>query len=120
MVKVSFETSSEKGVEAFKVERSFDAKSWKLVYLAASKSDLGAKYEFEDCNSPNKSCYYRLTEVQSNGKLIFHKIIYAELEGESSKEIYDLNGVKVGDGDKRAGFYIVRYASGAIVKLAIF
>jgi hypothetical protein len=84
-VVLTWETASEKDNAYFDVERSADAKTWQSMGQVASKGNaqLAQKYTFMDENPLRGTTYYRLKDVDMNGKSTYSKILSVDMVGKS-------------------------------------
>lgn len=88
-VLVQWSTSEELNAVNYQVERSIDGDSWNTIgYIAAigSSSTLN-NYSFIDKNSSLKTTYYRIKEVDVNGKETMTSIKSIKAEPSSATEI---------------------------------
>jgi Secretion system C-terminal sorting domain len=71
-------TSSELNSNYFEIERSKDGKNWNKIgdnIKAAGNSNVFRHYEFMDNNPLNGINYYRLVQVDLDGKLTYTKVV---------------------------------------------
>jgi hypothetical protein len=83
--KLKWTTQTEIGNKGFEIERSQNGITFSKLDFVASKADLGTstqslEYEFID-NSPfEKSNYYRIKQIDQNGKTTFTNVVHINRE----------------------------------------
>ena len=88
---VSWQTASEHNSASFILERSADGKEWEAIteLEAAGNSNSTIDYQYEDLNSYRFVGYYRLTQVDLDGKQKVYDPIYTNCsKSENEVEIY--------------------------------
>ena len=67
---VSWTTATEMNNDHFEVERSFNGTEWSVIamVLPTNNSILESEYSFVDRNVPSASSYYRIAQVDDNGR----------------------------------------------------
>src|SRR5574343_12134 len=88
---VSWQTASEHNSASFILERSTDGKEWEAITTleAAGNSNSTIDYQFEDVTTLRFVGYYRLTQVDIDGKQKVYDPIYTNcLKSENEVEIY--------------------------------
>lgn len=85
-VLISWATSSEDNSSHFEVERSADARVWKMIGKVGAKnsSSVRAEYSFPDTH-PLRSNYYRLKMVDLDGSYAYSRIVSAVGDAQSLK-----------------------------------
>ncbi|MFM7711144.1 MAG: T9SS type A sorting domain-containing protein, partial [Ferruginibacter sp.] len=89
-VVLNWATASEINNAYFNIERSLDGVSWKLVgkKMSATNGSSTNNYTFIDDTIQEDNYYYRLRQVDVDGKSVFSNIIYVgKCEKSSSKSI---------------------------------
>lgn len=78
-VKIAWQTSSEKNNSYFSVQRSFDAENWEVIghVVGAGNSTALNKYSFTDNALFNPVTYYRLKQVDLDGKFKLTEMVSA-------------------------------------------
>lgn len=72
---IQWSTSEEINASGYEVERSFDANNWsKIAYMVASKSSNINNYSYTDKNAVTKPVYYRIKQVDVDGKFTYTAI----------------------------------------------
>jgi len=77
-VNLHWETGSEKNTLFFEVQRSSDAENWepKASLAGAGHSSIRRVYSYTDSTVSTHSFYYRLKQVDKNGRFDYSKIIF--------------------------------------------
>lgn len=83
---LAWETASEINNKGFQIERQKANGNWDILGFVTAQGK-GAKYEFTD-NTPLSINYYRLRQIDINGKETFSKVVSVELKGVSNLKIY--------------------------------
>jgi hypothetical protein len=93
-VAVQWETASECNSQLFKVLRSADCQNWDVLGLvqAAGNSTTNRKYSFVDQN-PFERNFYRLQQIDFDGKVTLSKIVTADLNRSENKIVVFPNPV---------------------------
>jgi Metallo-peptidase family M12B Reprolysin-like/Secretion system C-terminal sorting domain len=87
MVKLTWQTASEINNKGFQVERQNpNGKDWDILGYVSTKGN-GANYTFED-NAPLRTSYYRLRQIDNDGKETFSNIVNIVMEGKTGLSIY--------------------------------
>lgn len=70
-------TYSETNAEGFYVQRSVDAEFFEEIhFVPATNTNLLSHYEFTDCEPGNKGWYYRIRQIDYDGKIDYTQIIF--------------------------------------------
>lgn len=149
---ITWATTSETNNSHFEVERSNDAQAWDWIATVASKGNgnLVQKYAYTDEDLPAGECFYRIKQVDFDGKYDYSKVLVAtnRLDVESfyynpadktihlnnasrvaPATLYTLKGVPIltsEDGstlqtsELENGIYILKLPSGTVRKLVIY
>ncbi|HYG38772.1 MAG TPA: T9SS type A sorting domain-containing protein [Cytophagales bacterium] len=82
-VKLNWTTASETNNDHFEVERSTDGIEFTSIgnVAGSGNSDSRKDYEFTDSKIHNNKYYYRIKQVDFNGKFAFSNIISVEAQG---------------------------------------
>jgi hypothetical protein len=88
-ISLSWETASEKNNVQFNVERSLDGVNFFSIGSVKGRgnSDIITNYNFIDNNNQNLLAYYRLNQIDYNGKINPSKIISVEKNCSENSEI---------------------------------
>ncbi len=143
-VVLEWQTSSEINNSHFEVEKSYDAKDFSSIGTVGSKGDSDAlvEYSFTDEAPQSGINYYRLRQVDNDGKFEYSKIrsinytgsysikvepnptddyiIFRGLKNNSSLEIIDTNGVQlyqstISNGNSDLKLNVSNYHSGLYI-----
>ena len=89
-VKLNWLTASETNSLAYEIQRSKNSSSWKTIGSVATKgtSSEHNNYEFIDKNPLDILSYYRLKQIDIDGKFDYSKIINVNFRNEGKIEIY--------------------------------
>jgi hypothetical protein len=89
-VKLNWTTASESNNKGFEVERSTDAAKWLNVGFVpgSGNSNVIKSYSLMDKNLPTGKYFYRLKQIDLDGKFNFSNILRIDVNG---KLIYELN-----------------------------
>ncbi|MFM9950519.1 MAG: T9SS type A sorting domain-containing protein [Saprospiraceae bacterium] len=90
-VNLHWETASEHNNDRFEIERSVDGTQWPtlgVVYSHDGSSNEAQSYTFEDKHPVKGLNYYRLKQVDADGKFEYSTIIAVENANESRIQIY--------------------------------
>ena len=76
-VKLNWQTASEKNNKGFEIERSVDAKTWENIgaIKGHGESNIIVDYTFEDKRPLSILTYYRLKQVDFDGKASYSKVV---------------------------------------------
>lgn len=87
---VKWATASEIRNDHFEIERSLNGKDFEMIAKVQSSSLTKSenKYSFEDKNSINGTAYYRLKQVDTDGKEKYFDIITVNCKRKGEVEIY--------------------------------
>ena len=86
-VKLDWETANEVNNKGFQVERrQATGDSWDILGFIAAKGK-GSSYDFVD-NTPLSINYYRLRQLDNDGKETLSKVVSASLKGKGGLSIY--------------------------------
>ncbi|MFC5271946.1 T9SS type A sorting domain-containing protein [Adhaeribacter terreus] len=88
---LSWETASEINNSHFEIERSSNGKDFTKIGEVAGQgtSNAAKRYQFTDKNSSTTQQYYRLKQVDFDGKFTYSKIVSAKIAGQlNAIEIY--------------------------------
>jgi hypothetical protein len=85
---LNWETASESNSKQFIVERSSNGTDFEAIgsLPAAGNSNVVRQYAFTD-NTPTYVNYYRLKQVDLDGKSVYSKILYAKVEKASPLQL---------------------------------
>ena len=75
-IQLAWSTDNEVGNSHFDIERSFNGVDWKriAVVFGAGSSSSTSQYNYNDRNISNAVVYYRLRQVDANGRFIYSSI----------------------------------------------
>ena len=73
-VDLKWQTSDEINTKEFVIQKSIDGTNWKNIGQLVSKNGQSNHYSFED-GTPEKKNYYRVKQVDVNGRFTFSKVI---------------------------------------------
>lgn len=111
-------TTSESGNDYFLMERSIDNENWTVIdhQSGAGYSNSELNYYFDDYSFRNSINYYRLSQVDYNGKVNKYKVVAIDnqLTDVHVVEITNMMGQKVND--DFSGPRIIRYSDGSILR----
>ncbi len=81
-INLAWKTASERNNHFFEIERSSNSVSWKKIATVqgSGNSDLANRYQFQDNTPANGANYYRLKQVDFDGKFSYSKIALATFE----------------------------------------
>jgi len=90
-IQLQWETSSEINADRFEVEHSTNGLSWTMLKAVAAKGGDNAaaghqQYQLQHNNPENGSNYYRIKQIDLDGKFEFSKIIRVEFQSQSGIE----------------------------------
>lgn len=76
---LTWSTSSETNADHFEIQKSDDGSIWLRAGIvdAAGQSSTSQKYEFTDIQKRNNDAYYRIAEVDRDGKIQLTRIVHA-------------------------------------------
>ena len=76
-MKLNWQTASEKNNKGFEIERSVDAKTWENIgaIKGHGESNIIVDYTFEDKRPLSILTYYRLKQVDFDGKASYSKVV---------------------------------------------
>lgn len=79
-VKLLWETPSEQNIDGFEIQRSSDGKDWSAIGWQDSKHFTNGKstYTFSDYQPLSPFNYYRLKQIDNNGKFEFSNVVQVE------------------------------------------
>ncbi|MHA6249865.1 T9SS type A sorting domain-containing protein [Pontibacter sp. CAU 1760] len=82
-VNLQWLTASEKDNRHFEIERSADGKTFKSIGMVNGNGDSSRpiKYSFQDRNPMQGTAYYRLKQVDTDGKFTYSKVILVYANG---------------------------------------
>ncbi|WP_207434133.1 T9SS type A sorting domain-containing protein [Sabulibacter ruber] len=85
-VQLRWATASEKDNDFFQVERSLDAKNFVSIGQVKGNgtSNVLQNYSFTDATAPAGTVYYRLKQVDFDGKFEYSKVIAVKADGKTS------------------------------------
>ncbi|WP_210488358.1 YDG domain-containing protein [Rufibacter aurantiacus] len=85
-VYLSWTTATEKDNDYFQVERSQDGKSFAIIGKVNGNGTTNEKqeYSFTDAAAPAGTVYYRLKQVDFDGKFEYSKVIAVKADGKAS------------------------------------
>ena len=115
-VKLNWETTQELNNEYFNIEHSLDGINFKKIATVNSKGNTstGHAYEFEDNQNINGKHFYRLKQVDVDGKFTYAPIVVVKIAGKKLS-IYPnpvVNEININGGDvlKNTQYKIVNQA----------
>lgn len=87
-VDIIWQTASETNNSGFVVEKSSDGKTFAQIGFVdgAGNSNRPKSYVFSDLNPINGTNYYRLKQIDTDGKFVYTKIITTSCENENNPE----------------------------------
>ena len=108
---LKWSTATESNNSYFKIERSLDASNWETVGMVpGSGNTIETKhYTFIDYNLLPNYYFYRLKQIDMNGKFHYSTIIGVNMSDERECEVfeyYNLNGVQIDIESAPAGIYV--------------
>jgi hypothetical protein len=88
-VKLEWTTASESNNRGFEIQRSDDGSKWVAIGFenGAGNSQVQRTYSFTDRNRPTGKFFYRLKQVDYDGKFKMSNIVSAEINGRISFEL---------------------------------
>ncbi len=88
LVDIYWQTASEINNAGFILERSNDAKTYsKIGFIAgAGNSNILINYAFSDINPANGNNYYRLKQIDNDGKFSYSNVVLASCNNDNSLE----------------------------------
>jgi hypothetical protein len=124
IVKLTWQTASEENNKGFEIERSVDVKTWENIGGVKGKgnSNVLVDYTFEDKGPLSILTYYRLKQVDFDGKESFSKVEAVYLSKKNDKFSVFPNPLNSKtatinvDEDMLEGVLIVTNSMGAVVK----
>ena len=115
-----WETASESNSYYYEIQRTVDGENWKVVGIinAAGNSNQKLRYDFVDKNLDPMMYYYRLNQVDNDGKNKLYDITSVEINSNKSYQFnyYTMDGQKIDIEKASAGIYI-REFNGVIDKI---
>ena len=123
-VMLQWQTENEKDNNGFEIQRSADAKNWEKIGFVKGKgqSSIAFDYSFEDKGPLSILTYYRLKQVDFDGKETFSKVVnvYSSKKGDKFNVFPNPINSKTAtlnvDEDMVEGVLIVTNSIGAVVK----
>ncbi len=77
--KLTWGTYTENNADGFWVQRSADAMNFEDIdFVSANNLVTISNYEFNDCETEDKNWYYRLKQIDFDGRIDFSKTIFVE------------------------------------------
>lgn len=75
-VLVKWQSSAERLVDHFEIEKSTNLQNWNSIYSETGKgiNGAGASYQFVDAASIQTITYYRIKEINTTGKIVYTEI----------------------------------------------
>jgi Secretion system C-terminal sorting domain len=124
VVKLTWQTASESNNKGFEIERSVDTKTWENIGGVKGKgnSNVLVDYSFEDKGPLSILTYYRLKQVDFDGKESYSKVVNVTLNKKGDKFSVFPNPVNSKsatislDDDMLDGVLIITNSIGSIVK----
>jgi len=88
-VELKWITLSETNNKGFEIQRSIDAKNWEVLGFVEGKGDSRdeVNYTFVD-NSPKSNNFYRLSQIDFDGKITYSNVISVSLNTESKVSVF--------------------------------
>ncbi|MBN8789073.1 MAG: DUF4082 domain-containing protein [Terrimonas sp.] len=85
-VKLTWQTASENNNQGFEIQRSTDGVQWTNIGFVngAGNSNLLLSYSYNDNNLAPGRYYYRLRQVDLDGRFVFTKIVSVNLDGSAA------------------------------------
>ncbi len=113
----------EKNNTRFDIERSTDGRAFQLLATVSSKGNGQNTYQYEDSRATTGHFYYRIKQVDHDGKFSYSTIAKVGVEG---KELFRLNSTVVTTAvsvtiyapDTQTGRLYIRDAAGRVVQTA--
>jgi hypothetical protein len=89
VVTLNWATATEINNKEFIIERSIDASDWNAIggIAGAGNSNSRTNYSFTDYNSSDGMAYYRLRQVDVDGKLAYSNVVVIQASGTKSVSI---------------------------------
>jgi Secretion system C-terminal sorting domain len=123
-VMLNWQTENEKDNSGFEIQRSADAKTWSKIGFVKGKgqSSVAFDYSFEDKGPLSILTYYRLKQVDFDGKESYSKVVNVTLNKKGDKFSVFPNPVSSKsatislDDDMLDGVLIITNSIGAVVK----
>jgi Secretion system C-terminal sorting domain len=124
VVKLSWQTASEKNNKGFEIERSMDTKTWENIgeVKGQGTSDIKVDYNFEDKHPLSILTYYRLKQVDFDGKESYSNIESVSIYKKNvSFEVYpnpvnNREAIITFDEDLLEGTFTIINSIGSVVK----
>lgn len=118
--RLDWATASEHNSSHFEIEKSLNGFDWDVLGIktSAGNSNQLIKYSYLDNITNFGIHYYRLKQVDFDGKFKYYSIIAVYNPNKDSKKIigyYNLNGQKI-DIENHQGMYLIIYDDGSIEK----
>lgn len=115
---LNWETASETNNDYFEIERSIDGDSWSSVgtMIGNGTTNTPNNYQIEDYYFEHVLNYYRLNQIDFDGKKTTHKIITIDnsLKNKVLEKIVNTLGQEVDENYKGMVLYV--YSDGTVVK----
>lgn len=114
---VYFQTYSEINVDYFVVQRSINTFVWESVDTIPGTNKLYPMWYSTVDQNVNVSYYYRLKEVETTGKEIYHSLVHLKREVADEKELYRVNTVGQYVDATYKGLVFIKYSTGRVSRV---
>jgi hypothetical protein len=123
-----WETASERNNERFDIQRSPNGTAWNLLASVPSKSsdfNRPLRYDFLDENPFEGTNYYRLQQVDLDGKTALSKVVKIETSGKAQVSVYpnpvEADALQIDFQDLRAEAFVRLFdAQGRLLRIWAF
>jgi hypothetical protein len=86
---IRWTTASEKNNKMFELYKSDNALDWEWIHTESGQGDKASETNYQYFDNDKKPAYYRLKDIDFDGKENWSQIIFADCESNTSKtEIY--------------------------------
>jgi hypothetical protein len=86
---IRWTTASEKNNKMFELYRSDNALDWEWIHTESGQGDKASETNYQFMDSKKQAAYYRLKDIDFDGKENWSQIIFADCESNTSKtEVY--------------------------------
>ncbi len=88
-ININWKTHTETNNEGFRVERSTDGNKFNQIgYVKSNNSSSGGNYNFTDKSPATGINYYRITQMDRNGRTSISKVVHVNFQGDQLFRIY--------------------------------
>jgi hypothetical protein len=95
-VQVEWVAENEVNVKKYEIEKSVDGRSFNLSGTVNTNGGANPRYSWFDINAANGNNYYRIKEIDVDGKFMYSAIMLVKISGDKKITIYP-NPVKRGE-----------------------